>query len=141
MGKGKANTPFLHFQTPHPIFIPPTTSSIRIIQHLFLSPLFTLPLRFCDKIKSNNLGRTKRIEFFYFYFEMVVLSQICLVVGFFLFHKFANRLILMLLSLPMSFLISSTFQPWIIISIYFFLISCFLYFFYIYFPSYHLLHV
>ena len=66
------NTPLLHFQTPHPIFIPPTTSSIRIIQHLFLSPLFTLPLRFCDKIKSNNLGRTKRIEFFYFYFEETV---------------------------------------------------------------------
>ena len=67
------NTPFLHFQTPHPIFIPPTSSSIRIIQHLFLSPLFTLPLIFCDKIKSNNLGRTKRIVFlFYFYFEETV---------------------------------------------------------------------
>ena len=39
---------------PHPIFIPPTTSSIRIIQHLFLSPLFTLLLIHCWQIQSHQ---------------------------------------------------------------------------------------
>ena len=49
------NTPLLDFETSHPIFIPPTSSSIRIIQHLFLSPLFiTLPLIHCWQIQSHQ---------------------------------------------------------------------------------------